>query len=275
MGRLFSHMIMRLVTSAVLLTFIFLPKSARADQLWGTDPLWPLGVASASGTVEPAGFAASILLDGGWSPGLVPPFRVAERDRLTAGVTARVALFDRVQLAADWGWLSDRTADGTATTGPGDLRLGTVVRVARVAGIDLHAGWEVKLPNAADEGELGTDETDITLGIGADWQGGPWLVGGSAGLGVWGNPLRFANQDDVPLLQLHAAWTSGLLTVAPAVRAELATSRNPARVEVGAQARFGRRWFGWAAGAAGLTPAAADGNVSIGLGWRHGYGAGG
>jgi hypothetical protein len=198
----------------------------------------------------------------------VPPFRAGERDRYAGDAAFSAWLDRRVLLGASWSWLADRSPDAEWTAGPGDLRLGTAVHLVSFGDLGVYAGWEVKLPNAADEGELGTDETDVAFGGQARWDHGPWTVAASVGLGVWGNPLRFAAQDDVPMLRASGAWRGEWLAVSPSLTADLDTSRNPARVHAGVELRAGRALYGYAAGEAGLTPADADGTVRVGIGLR-------
>lgn len=204
--------------------------------------------------------------------GLVPPFRAAERQRLSANLEGAVALGPRAELRISGDWLRDAAAAGPAVSGAGDLRLGTVVRAARWTGpagsLTLGLGWEAKMPNASDEGELGTDETDVLFGGWAEASRGALALQAGLGLGILGNPHRFANQDDVPLLRARATWRPGVVWIAPSVEADLATSRNPARVAIGGEAGVGRTWFASAGARAGLTPAAADWGVMVGLGWR-------
>lgn len=202
----------------------------------------------------------------------MPPFRAAERDRVSMGIEGFAAL-GRVQVRAGWSWLRDSSAAGAPASGPGDVRLGTAIAVARLqaggAGtVRLWAGWEAKLPNAADEGELGTDETDALFGGTVAWTRGGWDARLGVGLGILGNPHRFANQDDVPLLRARVERAVGPVRLAPWLDADLATSRNPARVQVGGEALAGERAFVVLGGAAGLTPAAPDWSVTAGLGWR-------
>lgn len=236
-----------------------------ARELWAPCAWFPQTAEAAS---DSWGFATDL----GWEAGLVPPFRAAERDRLSVGGEARVQLGERVQIGVAGGWLRDATAVGAPVSGAGDLRLGTLVRAARWEGgpgaLALGLGWEGKMPNARDEGELGTDETDLLFGGWAAAARGPLALQLGVGLGILGNPHRFANQDDVPMVRARATWTRGPAWVAPAIEADLATSRNPARVHAGGEIGAGKRAFAVASGRAGLTPAAADWGVTVSLGWR-------
>ncbi len=200
-----------------------------------------------------------------WSVGYVPPFRAGARDRGTAGLAGvmRVAPFE---VHARWNWLSDTTPAGTVS-GPGDLSLGTVATLARPGPFDVTLGWDVKLPNAADEGELGTDETDVRFGASTGWRGGDFSARLGVGLAVLGNPLRFANQDDVPLVRAAGAWERGSLGIIGRFDADIPTARNPARVEGNVALRWGTRWYGLAHGGGGFVPAAADWHVGFAVGY--------
>jgi hypothetical protein len=126
----------------------------------------------------------------------------------------------------------------------------------------------VKLPNARDEDGLGTDETDAAFGAWAQLRGRAWRARADAGLSIFGNPLRFANQDDVPSLGARVEWDVGPVTVGPVIAAELGTARNPARVSAGGRLEAGDAIFVSAEGWAGVTPAASDVAGALIVGWR-------
>jgi hypothetical protein len=234
---------------------------ARADELWAPSPLLPGACADAPITA----FAGAVVRA---ESGVVPPFRSGARDRLSVGAEGAVWLGPAVSLRAEGAWLTTRTEAGGAASGAGDLRLGTVVRVARLERLEVGTGWAVKLPNAADEEELGTDETDVSFGAWAQWSAPSWRVRADAGLQVLGNPLRFANQDDVPVLAARAEAVVGPVRGGPVLEAQLATARNPARVRAGMRVEAGGRWYVSAEAWGGLTPADADGVGVLAVGWR-------
>ena len=207
-----------------------------------------------------------------YAPGFVPPFRAGARDRLAFGVGGRWMPDARVQVAVGFEGLHDASA-GTTATGPGDVRLGATALLVQPGPFRAWLGWSAKLPDARDEDDLGTDETDVTFGGTGELHGGPWRALVGVGLGVWGNPLRFANQDDVPELRASASWTATWLQIGVTGNADLATTRNPARVVLGGWARHdfalgstGRFLFVELGGGAGLTPAAPDGVAAIAFG---------
>ncbi len=211
---------------------------------------------------------------GVYEPGLVPPFRAGSRDRLAFGGGGRWMPDTRVQLSAGFDGLWDRSAGGSEL-GAGDVRLGASAYVVDLGPIRPWLGFAVKLPDAKDEGELGTDETDITFGGAVELHRGAWRALAGGGLGVLGNPLRFANQDDVPELRAAGSWAPLRGVSAGAyVNADLETARNPARVVAGAWLRGGlplapgSRFAGFVelGGAAGLTPAAPDGIAALSIG---------
>lgn len=247
-----------LIPVAAVALLALSPRSARGEGWW-------------VGTRAPAAFEeeavkGEVSLRAGWAPGLVPPFRSGARDRIFGGVDAEGWLAGRVRLGLSWEWLMDDTEASAAVSGPGDVRLGTAVRL--VGGGDWTAGlgWEAKLPNAANETELGTDETDILFGGWGRWGHGPWSASAALGLGVLGNPLRFANQDDVPMIRAEGGWGAHRFGARVLLVADVATPRNPARVSLGGALRYGEPWFIEVEGAGGLTPAAADGQVMLRIG---------
>jgi len=198
--------------------------------------------------------------------GWVPPFRAASRDRWASGLAASWRPADPVALDLDWSWLWDSTPAGGAISGPGDLRLG--VRTEHQLGsLELAGGWQVKLPNAQDQGELGSDETDVRFLGTAGHRWARMALRLSGGLEIRGDPIRFASQDDVPL-----AWLSGVGQVGPVdlsgrVGGDLATARSPARLEAGLGVAWGSQLHLGTELTVGLTPAAADWGAGAWVGW--------
>jgi hypothetical protein len=227
----------------------------RAEDAWVPDGVYPAQPAPAA--------AARVSGDVGF--GYVPVFRSGERDRVAGGIDGAVRLAP-VELRVHWDWLADRSEAAGWVNGPGDVRLGTVVTVFDRSGFDTTLGWEVKLPDAADGSGLGTDETDALFGATGGWTGGPWSARLGVGLGILGNPLRFANQDDVPLVRARLGWSRGLVGVHGALDLDLPTSRNPSRCDGDLGLRVGKTWFGYVHGGGGFTPAAADWHLGLSFG---------
>jgi len=156
---------------------------------------------------------------------------------------------------------------GEKVSGPGDLRLGTHATVWQ-GPISLGLGWRVKLPNAADEGGLGTDETDVTA-LGTISKGlGNAIVMAAGGVHVQGDPIRFANQDDVGLTWVGVASEIGAVQWFSQVGGTLRSSRNPARLSTELGVSYGCPLAVGGGVRKGLTPAAETwgGNLWVGFG---------
>lgn len=250
-----------LTRPGALLLAILVPPTALAEG-WT-----PNAVEMSSADASGANFDASFR--GGYAAGLVPPFRVGARDRTAVGVDARVWFGERVRVTLSEEWLHDLPAVGEPVAGWGDVRIGTAVAILTGPVVATGLGWEAKLPNAADAGELGTDETDISFGAWASISSEEWSALAAVGLAVLGNPLRFANQDDVPLARLGGAFKPGAFAFELAAQADFPTARNPARIQLDALARYGRTWFVAVHPAVGLVPAAPDfaGVLRVGYAW--------
>jgi hypothetical protein len=180
--------------------------------------------------------------------------------------------------------LRDSYPDGDVVTGPGDVDLGVLAgRTWSLGYPETHAafglGWRVKLPDASDRGELGSDETDVAPLAAAALEHRRIRFVLTGGLAVLGNPLRYASQDDVPFIQahlVHPSYGTGAIGENPllaklaidlGVNWAFATSRNPARGEIQAGAVIGRTWLLDLQAAAGLTPAAPDLRLLAGFGY--------
>lgn len=222
-------------------------------------PTWPPGPQQN----DPAWrFRAGVGSVVGW----VPEFRQAERRRTegTMGVAWKPA--SPVRLDLFWSYLADSTANGNRQTGPGDIRLGTDVRLLDRRA-DLFLGWQMKMPNASDELELGTDETDSLFWLRSRSELGAVDVGLTTGLAILGNPLQFANQDDVPLSWLDVSMPIGPVRVDGRVGGGWATSRNPSRMEASLGVEGACPWLMGARAIVGLTPAAPDWGAQAWIGW--------
>lgn len=241
----------------VCATICMIGEAKAEDPEWWADPRCMEG-------------GASLGLRGQYAAGMVPPFRVAERNRTMMGPSAcaRLPGADRVSFSLRWDWLSDSYGSGEKMSGPGDVRLGTSADIYRKGALNVDLGWSVKLPDARDETELGTDETDVTLAVGALYQPEHWGIEGAVALGIWGNPLRFANQDDVVQLLLRGHWQSHGLWLSPSVLAAPESDRNPARIDVGLSARWGTQWYVAPNVQFGLSPASPDWSGGLELGWH-------
>lgn len=156
------------------------------------------------------------LPQGGWeaaagvsfSSGEHPPFfaeePATERDRwaldlvdlsrgLGAGCEARL----------QFGAQHVEEEDGEPLWGIQDARLSFAYQIPGAIAAALT--MEVKLPNAGDEDRLGTDQTDVTMAASGGHQADRWGWAARAGLGLLGNPLQAAAQDDVLVFGV-AAW---------------------------------------------------------------------
>jgi hypothetical protein len=86
-------------------------------------------------------------------------------------------------------------------------------------------------------------------------------------MAILGNPLRFANQDDAPLLWLTAALpASARLALSGRIGGAMATPRNPSRLSSTLSATWGCPWQVGVTGEIGLSPAAADLGATLWLG---------
>ena len=237
----------------LVLTCLFSSESSAESLIWPPgpqqdDPVWR--------------FRAGV----GTSVGWVPEFRQAERQRREGLIGVAWKPADSVRLDLFWSYLSDSTANGYRQTGPGDIRLGTDVRLIERR-VDLYLGWQMKMPNASDELELGTDETDSLFWLRSRSEMGPLDVGLTTGLAILGNPLQFANQDDVPLSWLDLSLPLGPVRLDGRVGGGWATSRNPSRMEASLGVEGRCPWLMGARALLGLTPAAPDWGAQVWFGW--------
>jgi hypothetical protein len=186
---------------------------------------------------------------------LVLPFRAGPRTRTEAQTEVRWNPSPLVQLDGQWGWVWDQMPAGQTVSGAGDIRLG-VHAVAWSGPVDLGVAWQVKLPNARDESELGSDETDSIVAGTIRWFNEYWSLQGTGGVVISGDPIRFANQDDAALMRLHLYAKHGGVLWGTHVGGTLSSPRNPARMTVDFEGEKGCRYRVGGRGTVGLTPAA-------------------
>ncbi len=189
--------------------------------------------------------------------GLVPAFRAQERDLLSASAALSWQPADPVVLRLSYPIQAMQFPDESRVLGGGDLRLGAAVLLWS-GPFEVWLDQQVKLPNASDERQLGTDETDWLGRCWVAWNG-PLRIDGAAGLAILGDPNHFAAQDDAALIDLRVSKSAGPVDLYLWGGGRLASPRNPADLSLrgGVGGLHGRLTFGAEAGL-GLTPAAAD-----------------
>lgn len=213
-------------------------------------------------------------LAGAWLPGGVPRFRAAEVDSWTGGVDLRWQPHARVGLDLRAGLRADRSPLGNASSGPDEVVLATRLHPLPEdwLPVDLELAWAAHLPWSFDAGEVGTDETEVHLlaDLGRDL--GPVRLDLALGLAILGNPLRFADQDDVPLVWGMARWAPAGLPLQAHLRVggEWHTPRNPDRMEAVAGLETACPWRIGAEGGPGLGPASPDLALRAWVGWAAG-----
>ena len=231
-------------------------------------------VAGAQGAVWPGdnGLATpdvSIRLSAFHSDGYLPAFTSAER-KISGGEGELSGwLDDRIYVNVRGDYRREIAISGAQDVGPGSLRLLTLANVWQ-GGVDIQLGWMGLVPFTRDHGEILSDELDVHLLAGLSTDAGTARLGLTGGMAILGNPLRFANQDDAPLLWLTAAVpASPRLSLSGRLGGALPTARNPSRLSSTLSATWGHSWQVGVAGEIGLTPAAADlgGRLWLGHCW--------
>ncbi len=113
-------------------------------------------------------------------------------------VDVTIGVGPHAEVSASYGlfWF-DPGGGGESTYESGDLRLWTKLRLFPSQIQDLSLRFGAKLPNAGNEGGLGTDETDFFLAALYDLRFGTAVLSLNAGLGLLGSPERNQSQDDV------------------------------------------------------------------------------
>ena len=233
--------------------------------------LYPVDASAAmwSGTrVDPAGSSA-LRMGFEYESKVIPPFRAAARDRAQASVRGHWKPDERVRLDASWSWLRDQLPSGMAVQGPGDVRLGAHA-VAWESPVAVGLGWSVKLPNAADEGEIGTDETDATVVGTFSFPLDALRVFGAGGLVIQGDPIRFANQDDAGMVVFGLSANPGSVHMYGQAGGTLQSARNPARMSAQVGASMGCPIRAGVDLQGGLTSAAPAWGGGIWVGWEAG-----
>lgn len=210
-------------------------------------------------------------LAGGWSPGTVPPFQAAEVDAATGLLDLRWQPDRRVGLGVRAGLLHHSGGLAEPAWGPDETTLSVRLEPLPVGllPVDLQLAWSAAVPWSFDAGQVGTDETATHLYLGLARRLGPLHLSALGGLAILGNPLRFADQDDVPLAGLAARWVPAgpPLVVEARVGGQLSTPRNPARTEALASLETGCPWRLGVEGGPGLSLASADWSVRGWVGW--------
>lgn|GEM_PF-1180177 len=204
--------------------------------------------------------------------GELPLFRAGVRHQTGVQVAGSWRAAETVRIRLSMEALSVVWPNGEEARGWGDLRVGTsaVLFSSESAWVPaMEVDWGVKLPNAADDADLGTDETDFFGGLYLRWFRPDWEFGVGGGLLILGDPLQFANQDDAGFLATHLSRDFRWARLSSTIDWRFESPRNPGdgRVLVGLQSSPSTGGV-WAAvrGGFGLTAAAPDWQASVRLG---------
>jgi len=88
----------------------------------------------------------------------------------------------------------------------GDAVLATRLSFLRLYGYRFGLGVNVKLPNAADNKGLGTDETDVQILLLTSKTFGKFQLDFNVGTGLMGDPTKNANQRDLVVVGISASY---------------------------------------------------------------------
>lgn len=189
---------------------------------------------------------ASLRLGAAYAQGLAPPFFSQARDRLAVQAALAwqpapiIGLYAQVDALRLDHWPDG--ADDPTRLGGGDIRLGTRLRLW-TGPVEGGLRWELKLPNAEDEPELGTDETDVAALVDLGGEHGDLGLRAAAGVDVRGDPHRYRSQVVVPLVQARAYGLLGPVRARLRVDAELPAGGQPGRLELGIGAEGRCPWL--------------------------------
>ncbi len=180
-----------------------------------------------------------------------------------------VGLSHNVELLLQYPLLLMNQTDKTQDYGSGDLKITGVFTFLRVRKIfpEFAFTLAMKLPNASNQEEFGTDETDLFLGIAASRAIGPATLLINADFAILGDPTAKNTQDD--LFEYKAGliypvrdyiWASLGLE-----GAETSRRTNDRRLIRGGIAFSWKKYLIDAGGALGLTEESGDFQVAVGI----------
>lgn len=193
-----------LAVLAALASLLFLPAEA-AGQLRRDPPVQPLGEERPGALL--LGVGVGLAADGsfplaGLRGDLFLPARLSVAWAPAPGVILEVR-------GDAWRILSieergpshvplDPAVDDGTTADAGDFRIGILARVLGAAeGLSAGLGLEVTLPNSDEEAGIGTNTTDVRLGVLGGYGGGAWRATGEVGVAILEAPLEPFVQNDV------------------------------------------------------------------------------
>ena len=223
------------------------------------DPFSPLGVFGERISCE-------VCLNVEQISGVVPNFSVSPRDELKLELSGSWYTNDTVGVRITSSAQSVSWPNGETISGPGDIKLGTSWRIFERSNSSLWLDWSTKMPNAQDTSGLGTDETDVSVGAYGRWSNDHIGLVAGGELQILGDPLQYANQDDVMLVGAAIDTGLGNFNFRGRVIARLESPRNPLDLKVGLGVE--RKHGNWGYGlnsTAGLSPAAGDYSISASI----------
>ena len=171
---------------------------------------------------------------------------------------------------------------GDVTTDAGDFRITTAFApIGSVVGFSAGGLVEVKLPNSDERKGIGTNTTDVTLGVIGSWGGDRWRGTGTIGIAILEAPLDDFEQNDAVAYAFDV-----LVRALPRMRVALGVMglasvrrTTPLGTESRGAATLGGEWLvgSWrldvsvARGYAGNTP---DWRLAAGVAWVRSSGGG-
>ena len=223
------------------------------------DPFSPIGSSVNNNTCE-------LCLSVGHISGIVPLFSAATRDESYLELSGSWSLYESIEVRMASNLQNVSWPNGDSASGPGDIRLGTSWRLLGAETSSLWLDWSAKMPNAQDTTRLGTDETDVTIGTYGQWSNNYLNVVAGGELQVLGDPLQYANQDDIFLVGAAVETALESLHFRGRLIARLESPRNPLDLRVGLGVKLKKGNWGYGINStAGLSPAAGDYSLSASI----------
>lgn len=166
--------------------------------------------------------------------GRVPVFRVAETDRLAAGLGIQWTPHPSTSIWGSTCFARTRSPGGSTRAGMEGVELGSRLRPLgeRPSPIEPGLSWWTRLPLGQRIDGVASPAADLSLAFELGHALGPVRLELAAGLQILGNPLLDAEQDDRLLWRATGSVATGPLDAYASAQGTLASPRNPAQAEL-------------------------------------------
>jgi len=204
----------------------------------------------------------TLQLSNSWQKKLRAPFSISEADVFNSLIRLRFAAADNVYFNITTGAQQTKFQSSITQWNPSDIRIGSQwSHPSEYWGVHV----QTKLPNVGDNTLVATDETDFSALLFGQYthEQHQFLI--ASGLVIWGDPLRFASQDDALIALLSYSLTHKYTQLNFGYAGSEQSPQNPPKRSLFLSGEVGKCYQFGAGGNLGISSFAPDWGIQLSL----------